>query len=99
MDVAERAFSVSDPPTAGSIRGTTPRSSALFGRVGSEQMDGIETTKGLKFCSAATSPRAAATARSELPNSVMMLSAWVSLPHGLAAARRNWIEPPARVAA
>lgn len=54
MLVAELAFSTSCPPTAGSIRGTTPRSSADLGRVGSEQMEGMEATKGLKFCSAAT---------------------------------------------
>ena len=54
MEVFEFAFSTSCPPTAGSIRGTTPRSSADFGRVGSLQMDGMDTTKGLKFCSAAT---------------------------------------------
>ena len=67
-ELADRAFSTSEPPTAGSTSGTTPRSSALFGRVGSEQIDGIETAKGLKFCSAATRPRAAATARSLVPN-------------------------------
>ena len=86
-----------------------------MGRVGSEQMEGISTTKGLKFCSAATRPLAAATAASLDPSSEMMRSAWVSsgdcyegdssiagkhsLPQGLAAARRNWMEFPARVAA
>jgi len=98
-EVFELAFSMSWPPTAGSMRGTTPRRAAVVGRVGSEQMDGMLTTKGLKFCSAATRPRAAAIALSLVPSSAMIWSAWVSLPHGLAAARRNWMEPPARVAA
>lgn len=78
IEVAELAFSVASPPTAGSMRGTTPRRAAVVGRVGSEQMDGMLTTNGLKFCSAATRPRAAATARSLVPSSAMMLSAWVS---------------------
>lgn len=99
IDLAELAFSSASPPTAGSMRGTTPRRAAVLGRVGSEQMDGMLTTKGLKFCSAATRPRAAAMALSLVPSSVIIWSAWVSLPHGLAAARRNWMEPPERVAA
>ncbi len=71
----------------------------MVGRVGSEQMEGISTTNGLKFCSAATRPRAAAIAASLVPSSETMRSAWLSLPQGLAAARRNWMEVPARVAA
>lgn len=78
MEVLELAFSRVDPPTAGSIRGTTPRRAAVFGRVGSEQMDGTETTNGLKFCSAATKPRAAAMTASLDPSCVMMESACVS---------------------
>lgn len=78
IEVAELAFSVASSPTAGSMRGTTPRSAAVVGRVGSEQIEGMETTKGLKFCSAATRPRAAAMAASLVPSSAMMASAWVS---------------------
>ena len=40
-DWAEAAFSTSDPPTAGSTRGTMPRMRALVGRVGSLQMVGM----------------------------------------------------------
>ena len=68
IEVLELAFSRASPPTAGSIKGTTPRRARVVGRVGSEQMEGMLTTKGLKFCSAATSPRAAATAASLEPN-------------------------------
>lgn len=89
IDFFELAFSRASPPTAGSMRGTTPRRAAVVGRVGSEQMDGMLTTKGLKFCSAATRPRAAAMAASLVPSSETIRSARVSLPHGLAAARRN----------
>ncbi len=59
-EVAALAFSRVDPVTAGSMRGTTPRRASVVGRVGSLHIDGIETTKGLKFCSAPASPRAAA---------------------------------------
>jgi len=59
-EVAAFAFSTAEPPTAGSTRGTTPRRAAVVGRVGSLQMDGTLTLKGLKFCSAPASPRAAA---------------------------------------
>lgn len=79
-DVAEFAFSTSWPATAGSISGTTPRSSAVVGRVASEQIEGTDVTKGLKFCSAATYPRAAAMALSLLPSAAMMESAcWSSV--------------------
>lgn len=74
-DFAELAFSRSDPVTAGSMRGITPRSASVFGRVGSLQMEGILVAKGLKFCSAATSPLAAARASAPLPSCVMMASA------------------------
>lgn len=93
------AFSSSLPPTAGSTRGTTPRSAAVVGSAGSEQIFGTETTKGLKFCSAATRPRAADTTAEALPSWATMASAWVSFPQGFAAARRNWMEFPPRVAA
>ena len=56
------AFSVLDPPTAGSMRGTIPRKASVVGRVGSLQIVGMLTTNGLKFCSAATSPIAAGIA-------------------------------------
>jgi hypothetical protein len=59
-DLAALAFSKSEPVTAGSIRGTTPRRASVLGRVGSLQIDGMLTTKGLKFCSAPARPRAAA---------------------------------------
>lgn len=99
IDFFELAFSRTSPTTAGSMRGTTPRRAAVVGRVGSEQMDGMLTRKGLKFCSAATRPRAAAMAASLVPSSETMRSACFSLPHGFAAARRNWMEVPERVAA
>lgn len=69
LEEFEFAFSTSCPITAGSMRGTTPRRAAVVGRVGSEQIDGTLTTKGLKFCSAATRPRAAAMAASLVPSS------------------------------
>lgn len=97
--VALFAFSVSLPPTAGSIKGTTPRRAAVVGKVGSEQMFGTETAEGLKFCSAATRPRAAEMTAGSLPSCATMASAWVSFPQGLAAPRRNWMEFPPRVAA
>ena len=75
FEVFELAFSRASPPTAGSMRGTTPRRAAVVGRVGSEQMDGMLTTKGLKFCSAATRPRAAAMAASLVPSSETIRSA------------------------
>jgi hypothetical protein len=93
------------------------RRAAVVGRVGSEQIEGMLTTKGLKFCSAATRPRAAAIPASLLPSSPTIESACEVLrfvksehfhgrdrqndllPHGFAAARRNWMEFPARVAA
>jgi hypothetical protein len=53
-------FSSAEPPTAGSTRGTTPRRLSVTGRVGSLQIDGMLTKKGLKFCSAPARPRAAA---------------------------------------
>ncbi|TGO29046.1 hypothetical protein BPAE_0019g00160 [Botrytis paeoniae] len=87
--VALFAFSVALPPTAGSIKGTTPRRAAVVGKVGSEQILGTETTKGLKFCSAATRPRAAEMTAGSSPSCATMASAWVSFPQGLAAARRN----------
>jgi len=60
-DVAWLAFSSVEPPTAGSTNGTMPRRARVVGKVGSLHMDGMSTLKGLKFCSAATRPRAAAT--------------------------------------
>lgn len=55
-DAAEFEFSRAEPPTAGSMRGTMPRRTAVVGRVGSLQIEGMWTRKGLKFCSAATKP-------------------------------------------
>lgn len=77
-DVFELAISVSDPTTAGSTRGTMPRSSAVAGRVASPQMEGTLTEKGLKFCSAATSPAAALITCGSVPRVETILSAWVS---------------------
>jgi hypothetical protein len=57
---AALVFSSDEPPTAGSTRGTTPRRLSVTGRVGSLQIDGMLTRKGLKFCSAPARPRAAA---------------------------------------
>jgi hypothetical protein len=74
-DAFDAAFSASEPTTAGSTSGITPRRRGLAGRVGSSQNVGMETTKGLKFCSAATRPRAAVTASAPVPSSVRMLSA------------------------
>lgn len=59
FEVAEFEFSRAEPPTAGSTRGTTPLRATVVGKVGSSQMVGTSTTKGLKFCSAATRPMAA----------------------------------------
>lgn len=67
-ELLEFAFSVEDPPTAGSTRGTIPLRASVVGRVGSEQMDGISTLKGLKFCSAATRPLAAAMESAPVPS-------------------------------
>lgn len=66
-EVAAFLFSTSEPVTAVSTIGTTPRSSAVAGRETSEQIDGTETTKGLKFCSAPASPRAAAMTAGSVP--------------------------------
>jgi len=60
------------------MRGTTPRSSAVVGRLVSPQIAGTVTTKGLKFCSAAIYPRAAAIALSLLPSAAMIVSACLS---------------------
>jgi len=98
-EVAEFAFSVADPPTAGSTRGTIPRRAAVVGSVGSLQIDGILTTKGLKFCSAATRPAAAAMESAPVPSVATIKSACLSLAHGLAAARRVEMDCPASVAA
>lgn len=78
FDLLALAFSTISPTTAGSMRGTTPRRAAVVGRVGSEQIDGMSTRNGLKFCSAATRPRAAAIAASLFPSSATIASAWVS---------------------
>jgi hypothetical protein len=67
-EAAEFWFSTVDPTTAGSIRGTMPRRREFAGRVGSLQIEGMLTRKGLKFCSAATKPRAAATASAPVPS-------------------------------
>jgi hypothetical protein len=75
FDALALAFSTASPTTAGSMSGTTPRRAAVVGRVGSEQIDGMLTINGLKFCSAATSPRAAETAASLVPSSAMIESA------------------------
>ena len=77
-DFAELAFSRSEPTTAGSMRGTIPRRASVVGRVGSLQIDGTETTKGLKFCSAATSPRAAAIESAPVPRVATIKSACLS---------------------
>ena len=75
-EVLELAFSVLDPTTAGSIRGTIPLRTAVVGRVGSEQMDGMSTLKGLKFCSAATRPLAAAIESAPVPSWATISSAF-----------------------
>lgn len=67
--VAELAFSVSLPTTAGSMSGTIPLSTAVVGSVGSLQIEGMLTTNGLKFCSAATRPFAAAIESAPVPSS------------------------------
>lgn len=95
----EFAFSTLEPTTAGSTRGTIPLKTAVVGRVGSEQIDGTLTTKGLKFCSADTTPLAAVIESSPVPNSAMILSASCNLAHGFAAARRTPGTEPANVAA
>lgn len=77
-DLAEAAFATSAPATSGSTRGTMPLSSLVAGRAGSEQMEGIETAKGLKFFSAATSFLAASMTALSLPSSETILSARVS---------------------
>ena len=77
-EVAEFAFSVAEPPTAGSTRGTIPRRATVVGRVGSLQMEGTSTTKGLKFCSAATRPWAAAMESAPVPRVATIKSACVS---------------------
>lgn len=74
----ELAFSKADPVTAGSMRGTIPRSSAVAGRVASPQMEGMSTLKGLKFCSAATTAAAPLMTAGSVPRVVTILSARVS---------------------
>lgn len=76
IDAAELAFSVADPSTAGSTSGTIPRRASVAGRDGSLQMDGIVAAKGLKFCSAATRPLAAARASAPVPSCAMISSAF-----------------------
>ena len=76
-----------------------PRSTAVDGNAGSEQIVGIEAAKGLKFFSAATRPRAALTESAPAPSWAMILSAKESLSQALAAARMVEMLPPARVAA
>lgn len=108
---------MSDPTTAGSTSGMTPLRRGLAGRLASLQMVGMLTTKGLKFCSAPTKPRAAATAAAEVPRFARMASPacnyfscqflfvifeqeiLCTLAHGLAAANRVLMSPPASVAA
>jgi hypothetical protein len=75
FEVTELEFSRAEPPTAGSTRGTTPLRAAV---VGSSQMLGTLTTKGLKFCSAATRPLAAEMTWGSVPSSETIKSAWVS---------------------
>lgn len=72
------AFSRMEPVTAGSMSGTTPRRARVVGSVGSEQMEGMDTTKGLKFCSAPARPRAAAMTWSSVPKVETIRSACVS---------------------
>jgi hypothetical protein len=74
-DLAELAFSTSEPPTAGSTRGTMPRSSGVAGRLASEQRAGMEAAKGLKFFSAATRAAAPAMTWGSLPRVATILSA------------------------
>jgi hypothetical protein len=78
FEVTELEFSRAEPPTAGSTRGTTPLRAAVVGKVGSSQMLGTLTTKGLKFCSAATRPLAAEMTWGSVPSSETIKSAWVS---------------------
>lgn len=73
--MAEFAFSSAEPPTDGSTRGTTPRSAAVVGRVGSPQIVGMLTTNGLKFCSAPARPLAAAMTCDAVPSSETIKSA------------------------
>jgi hypothetical protein len=68
-DWAERALATAALAVSGSMRGVTPRSSGVTGRVGSLQMEGTSTTKGFVFFSAATMPRAAAMASAPPPSS------------------------------
>jgi hypothetical protein len=68
MLLADRAFSVAAPTTSGSMSGTIPLRATVVGRVGSLQMVGILTLNGLKFCSAATRPLAAARASAPVPS-------------------------------
>ncbi len=58
-------------PTAGSMRGTAPRSAAVMGRVDSLQTGGTVATNGLRFRSTATSPRTAAIALPLVPSCAM----------------------------
>ncbi len=74
-DLAELAFCTSAPPTAGSTRGTMPRSAAVAGSLALLQMVGICWAKGLKFFSAATRAAAAAMTWGSVPSSVTILSA------------------------
>lgn len=67
-DCAESLFAMSEPPTAGSIRGTMPLKTAVVGRVGSLHKVGMFWTKGLKFCSAAMKSWAALTASAPVPS-------------------------------
>jgi hypothetical protein len=92
-EVAELAFSTSEPPTAGSTRGTMPRSSGVAGRLASEQMVGMAAAKGLKFFSAATRAAAAAMTSGSLPRVATIWSAsssWARLAttrnHGIVCA-------------
>lgn len=95
-DVAWLEFSSIEPPTAGSTNGTMPRRDSVVGRVGSLHIDGISTTKGLKFCSAAC---ATVIDCVPFPSWTTISSAFCSLAQGLEAAKRVPIAEPASVSA
>jgi hypothetical protein len=86
FELLDKALAISEPTTPGSMRGVMPRRGKDVGSVGSLQMDGISTTKLLKFCSAATRPIAASSA--PLPSSERIRSACVSY-QGISGVNHN----------
>ena len=55
-----------------------PQRACVVERVGSPHMEGLSTLKLLVFCSAATSPMAAAIESALVPSVATILSAWTS---------------------